>query len=1485
MATIVNSRDLKLKNTTNRFIAIRQPGIYLSKSSDNFIVASDGSTLPDGGIVFTVDVVGLTASANPVFTVSPEGTILQDVTEGMPTTINPKKKRLTFTNLPVDRLQVSVSLTDDFGAIYQDITDVRKLRTPEIGVSIQTDTSVFQVTGEGTASPEIIKLKVSTKYLEFDASPVFTLKAYDFSGALIPEIIPVQDVVNPDIWLLDYTDVASTSVTNFKVEVSVTDKYSVTHSSNTAINVITSGLNSLRLQSSSPFFIKQKSSGELTPSNIVFSAIREGITEDVSWVIQNQDGTAVAFTTGTDSNGNATATVSNSSFGNSTRITVLVTAGVFTDVTTVQLIDEALDSAYVMMANSTHEFDADATGVVYSFSGSGSLFDIYDGATKVSTYDTVAPYALGSYRFGAPSIVTDTGSISTPTFGGGGALNNYSSMSANTASVTIPVIITRFNGAETTISVTQTLVKRRRGATLSLSSTASSFAYLATGVTPTPTNATVIISPANISSSSSWWWTRKVGTGAESARSFAFGSSASQAYTPQAAYANMPETLTYYIYDSASGGNLLATSSIAMNATKVGTDGAPGQGQVKAVAFTRSVNSNINPPTGGSFNSPNPTTAGWTDGIPAGASPLWQSTRIFTSDAAAPQQSTWTTPQLVANTSSTKYQFSLNNSTWSDTASVDSIYMRTGTSSDGGANWVYTAGVKIKGENGTDGINGKTYALAVNAGTRSFIYAASGSGAAPSTSAAYSQTLTADGVSVTPTSYAWSATGRLSGTSSTATFTPVVNSTYAADSTSVSLTVTHGSPSVSITQTVPIAISKIGDAGVPGKKNIVAKLFKWSTSETIPSTNSTYNWNTGVLTSGITGWTTSAGSPTASGQKLYELSKPITVDADYLSSTIVDWDTSDDFGPVAVLNVIGIREDGSIGYTGPRTIKVPYFYIGTATETAPGAPNVSQVLYNFGTGAATSSNANWSPTIGASAVSANGGLNKTWAIYATFAEVVATNGTVTQSTPVLSTVFTWTNFDGLVTFTNLANATDTNGNPSTTIIDGGSIKTSTVTAGKILVDSLSAIQANLGAVTVASGGNVKSGKTTATDIANAGFFLGYNSPTYAFFIGNAGDTVSLKYDGNLTMKGGKMDVGTTGAVYGGQTDYATGIGFFLGYSGGSYKFSIGDSTQHLRWDGSNLIFSGSINTTGEVTARGSISTGDSRAALIGLGLTADSADARYGVYGRSDKLSGIYGLSSGAGNAAGVTGTHLVEGGTGITGGGGGLSGYGVRGTTWSGVGVYGQGNAAGGIGVEGRCATTSGVGVKGTTQASSTATGVLGIGSGSGSSIVGDSSSGTGYAVEAIGNSVKASIRVTNPAPNGLAIDANGGITAANNSTTVSTVKATNSSTTGVALEALGRVEASKTLRVTGSQPPTSGVGIELAYSGGIGYVTAYDRTTAAGRPLHMISSETVIGGTSNVPASSSSAGTQGQIAWDSNYIYVCAATNTWRRTALSTW
>ena len=41
----------------------------------------------------------------------------------------------------------------------------------------------------------------------------------------------------------------------------------------------------------------------------------------------------------------------------------------------------------------------------------------------------------------------------------------------------------------------------------------------------------------------------------------------------------------------------------------------------------------------------------------------------------------------------------------------------------------------------------------------------------------------------------------------------------------------------------------------------------------------------------------------------------------------------------------------------------------------------------------------------------------------------------------------------------------------------------------------------------------------------------------------------------------------------------------------------------------------------------------------------------------------------------------------------------------------------------------------------------------------------------------------------------------------------------------------------------------------------------------------------TAKTPSSASDTGNAGDICWDADYIYVCIATDTWKRVAISTW
>ena len=57
------------------------------------------------------------------------------------------------------------------------------------------------------------------------------------------------------------------------------------------------------------------------------------------------------------------------------------------------------------------------------------------------------------------------------------------------------------------------------------------------------------------------------------------------------------------------------------------------------------------------------------------------------------------------------------------------------------------------------------------------------------------------------------------------------------------------------------------------------------------------------------------------------------------------------------------------------------------------------------------------------------------------------------------------------------------------------------------------------------------------------------------------------------------------------------------------------------------------------------------------------------------------------------------------------------------------------------------------------------------------------------------------------------------------------------------------------------------------------------SGGALFQVNGDRIRVGTAKTPASASATGTTGEICWDANYIYVCTATNTWKRTAIATW
>jgi len=60
---------------------------------------------------------------------------------------------------------------------------------------------------------------------------------------------------------------------------------------------------------------------------------------------------------------------------------------------------------------------------------------------------------------------------------------------------------------------------------------------------------------------------------------------------------------------------------------------------------------------------------------------------------------------------------------------------------------------------------------------------------------------------------------------------------------------------------------------------------------------------------------------------------------------------------------------------------------------------------------------------------------------------------------------------------------------------------------------------------------------------------------------------------------------------------------------------------------------------------------------------------------------------------------------------------------------------------------------------------------------------------------------------------------------------------------------------------------------------------STNTGGSLFQVNDNRIRIASSQTPASATATGTAGEICWDASYIYVCVASNTWKRAALTTW
>jgi hypothetical protein len=212
------------------------------------------------------------------------------------------------------------------------------------------------------------------------------------------------------------------------------------------------------LTASADVFSKN-TTGVVSPATIAVTGTAQN-TSITTWTYST-DGITYSTTvpTGVSRTGNVVTLTGATTTSNG--ISIKASDGTYEDTMTIVKVEDGINGITVMMSNEAHTLPSDSAGTVTSYTGSGTIIRVYEGATEL-LYDGVGT-ANSSWNVTATGTgitagsKTDSGAFVT--------IGVHSAMTTNPASVSYAISGKRVNGTAFTATKTQTLTKSIAGAT------------------------------------------------------------------------------------------------------------------------------------------------------------------------------------------------------------------------------------------------------------------------------------------------------------------------------------------------------------------------------------------------------------------------------------------------------------------------------------------------------------------------------------------------------------------------------------------------------------------------------------------------------------------------------------------------------------------------------------------------------------------------------------------------------------------------------------------------------------------------------------------------------------------------------------------------------------------------------------------------------------------------------------------------------------
>ncbi len=198
------------------------------------------------------------------------------------------------------------------------------------------------------------------------------------------------------------------------------------------------------------------------------------------------------------------------------------------------------------------------------------------------------------------------------------------------------------------------------------------------------------------------------------------------------------------------------------------------------------------------------------------------------------------------------------------------------------------------------------------------------------------------------------------------------------------------------------------------------------------------------------------------------------------------------------------------------------------------------------------------------------------------------SATITSSNIATGTILAGNIAAGTITASEIsATAGITGGQIASATIVAGNITNLTITAAQIANVTITGAQVAANTITGGASGNIALTSITADNIAAntitasliAAGTITANEIAANTITANeiAAATITAAKLSSTLLYAGSIEIDTSGNIRSGQTAYETGTGWFIGNSGGAAKFSMGSSTNYLKWDGTYLTLKGSFD--------------------------------------------------------------------------------------------------------------------------------------------------------------------------------------------------------------------------------------------------------------------------------------------------------------------